>query len=394
MVLTDIVATAIAVMAREPEADDHDLTQHLIAAGLAPAVAARMVVFLPMALAHRLLLDLGAAVPRIYEQADAAGNRVEHMLWEEPVYIEALAARLKDNDTFEAVAFRSAEMNAANKALLNGSNAADLEFSPTIIPREFLEPSAPPPSRVWWQVWRKASPPAVPEPEDELIATSTVELVREGPRTASELKRILEAHDLEVSIEGAVVRIASSGVAFEPVLYARGVRRGRVHLQLDVRATGGALGKRELCLSCSDWSDRFDAAVTKCLEKVQLGALHPLLAALVDRRFAEREARTEVWGGYIAYVGNQVQQYDVPADLDCVPVVNRVRDAWLASAPTRELHWLSLFVMVRVDGENTYEVLRDNQVWPPGEAILAAHPWPASTTFYTSRIFITLVPAQ
>jgi hypothetical protein len=389
MALTDIVATAIAVMARESEADDDELTQHLIAAGLAPDVAARMVVFLPMAFAHRLLHDLGAAVPRVYQQADAADSHVEHVLYEEPVYIEALAARLADKGTFQAVAFRSAEMNAANKALLNGSDAADLEFLPTIVSREFLEP----PSRAWWQVWRKASPPAAPPPEDELIATLAVELVREGPRMAGELKRVLEAHGLEVSIEGGVVRVASSDVAFEPVLYARSVRRGRVHLQLDVRASGGAIGTRELCLSCSDLSDRFDDAVTKCWTKVQLGTLHPLLAALVDPRFAEREAQTEAWGGYTAYVGNQVRQYDVPADLDCTPVVDRIRDAWLASAPTRELHWLSLFVMVRVDGENTYEVLLDNQVWPAGEAILAAHPWPAATGFYTSRIFITLAPA-
>jgi hypothetical protein len=389
--LADVIATAIDVMRRESSADERELVQHMVAAGIAPSIAGRAVAFMPAAFAHYRLVAVSAGVPASYKWLDEEPHG-EHSLWEEPVYLEALAAcRGLDNATFWAVAGRSAEIGAANKAVEQGSKVEDLRFTDLWINHDLVEPQRGP-QRAWWQWWRKPTPAA--EPESELVATSTVELFQEAPRTAAALKRILDAHDLEANVERGVVRIAESGVTLEPILFACEVRRGLVALQLDVRAESRALGSRHLLASCSDRSATFAETVPKCLAKFQLVALHPMLAALVHPRFADQQVETETWGGFIAYVGNVVTQYDAPDALACDAVVDRIRDAWLATSPSHEVHWLSLFVLVEGERVGNAEVLVDNEFWEAGQTILGAHEWPASSTFYSCRMFITLQPAN
>lgn len=90
--------------------------------------------FIPIALGRILLSGLGIDFSPLFEKFDELGNKVEtKALKDNPFFIAAqnLFWKLSKED-FQKIAFSSAEVDAVNQALNNGSNPADLAMLPPI----------------------------------------------------------------------------------------------------------------------------------------------------------------------------------------------------------------------------------------------------------------------
>jgi hypothetical protein len=136
----DLISTAVAAMRRFPSLGDVELYRILVADGLEAALAARLVEFLPMAYCRLLLKDSGVRFPNTFQRMQARGkNSSARLLSSEPVWNAVIAfardeaARGISRDDLLAVAGRSAEFQAVNQMLNQGSNLRDIVLTPTLL---------------------------------------------------------------------------------------------------------------------------------------------------------------------------------------------------------------------------------------------------------------------
>ena len=67
-------------------------------------------------------------------------------------------------------------------------------------------------------------------------------------------------------------------------------------------------------------------------------------------------------------------------------------EAAIRSEPlAHDLHWFRLYVG-QLNGELTFEALKDNAPWHAGADALAQMGWASSDGFYSARLFIALRP--
>jgi hypothetical protein len=136
----DLISTAVAAMRRFPSLGDVKLYRMLVADGLKAALAARLVEFLPMAYCRLLLKDSGVRFPNTFQRRQARGkSSSERLLSSEPVWNAVIAfardeaARGISPDDLLAVAGRSAEFQAVNQLLNNGSQLRNIALTPTVL---------------------------------------------------------------------------------------------------------------------------------------------------------------------------------------------------------------------------------------------------------------------
>jgi hypothetical protein len=68
-------------------------------------------------------------------------------------------------------------------------------------------------------------------------------------------------------------------------------------------------------------------------------------------------------------------------------------EAAIATAPlTDDVHWIRVFYGNVGDGSQQIEVLLDNEPWAAGHKAIASVEWPASSSYYSLRNFIAVVP--
>jgi hypothetical protein len=116
------------------------LGEALQEADISPAIANRLLEFMPLAFARVFLDGLGIEFSDYYIRFDSKTNRkVSKKLVDEPAYSESLAvastlmAEQKAGDDFISVVSRSSEFVAMNKALNDGSRPEDLVSSPPVL---------------------------------------------------------------------------------------------------------------------------------------------------------------------------------------------------------------------------------------------------------------------
>jgi hypothetical protein len=129
------VTEAIAHMIALGEKNDGEIYDDLVKRGFAPADADRLVAFVPLAFGRVLVATLPVTFPETAILVEG-GSRREVRLADEPIFAEAAAHARKGaltRDQFGALALRSAEINALNKALNAGSKPEDLAFSPPVV---------------------------------------------------------------------------------------------------------------------------------------------------------------------------------------------------------------------------------------------------------------------
>lgn len=380
MELPAAIELAIDAFQREG-IEDGEVVEALVGRGVSPALAGRIVAFLPMAFAQTALSGpTGATFGTTYVRRDEDGATTEHALAEEPVFVEALAAAQRDwgSAARSAVAGRSAELDAINAALHHGSRLEDLELGPTVIPSARLPP--------------------LDAAERDLVSRAHVELVAESSRLRRRLGELLRAHGL-VGGPGASGYEVAGVIAVDGAVWSWRTGPGYLIVQIDVRVAAPRLGGRAIVESCGGVGATIEAAVGDAFSKFCRSSLHPLLAALVDESLGHEQVEWETWTGgdrsWRACLGALLRQSTVPAEVGYAELLDALRARWLADpSPIAAPHWLRVWFMMGPEGRIGTEVLLDNEPWAPGLAVLDAAPWPITGQTYVLRHFLVVLPAS
>jgi hypothetical protein len=136
--MNDLISKAVATLRRSPSSGDAEIHRSLVAEGFEPALAARLVEFLPIAYCRVLFENSGVRFSDSFLRRPAVGESSERLLSSDPVWGEVIAfARdevergVSRNDLL-AVAGRGAEFDALNQMLNKGSNLRDIILTPML----------------------------------------------------------------------------------------------------------------------------------------------------------------------------------------------------------------------------------------------------------------------
>jgi len=137
--MNESIGRADSLLRRWQNLEDDALVEMLVTNGFEPAVALRLVAFLPMAYFRVMMQHTGAQLPDAFEEQMPDGSVVTRALSSEPVWIPCLEFARTDavsgisSQDFFAIAGRSAECDAANQALNAGNKLGDLVFTPCLV---------------------------------------------------------------------------------------------------------------------------------------------------------------------------------------------------------------------------------------------------------------------
>ena len=137
--MSDYIYKAVCVLRELRDLDDLGIYKALLADGLQPPLAARLIEFVPLAYGRVLLTKTGARFSDSFQRKLPTGVLQEHLLSSEPVWSAALefarseSQRHTSAQDFLAVAGRSAEFQAANELLNRGSKLENLVFTPYLL---------------------------------------------------------------------------------------------------------------------------------------------------------------------------------------------------------------------------------------------------------------------
>lgn len=144
---------------QEPIADG-EVVERLVSEGCTLALADKLVTLLPLACGRALLKGTGVSFSRSFRTMGVDGTIGDpHALRSEPHWRKVrsfVAARTASTpDAVAIVGRRSAEVDAVNKARMNGSRLSDLVGADPIF--YFLQPGLAEKRRPrpWWAFWRR-----------------------------------------------------------------------------------------------------------------------------------------------------------------------------------------------------------------------------------------------
>jgi len=149
------------LIGNDPEIEADQIFENLIASGCPNDLADKIVIFLPSAYADFVLAGLEIISLDSYEPV--YGNGVvgrSRRMSEEEVYISASRMAKSEientgspDETFMAVARRSAELDGVNNALEGGTTVDDLKGA--MVARSVIFRGDPPEGDPkWWQFWK------------------------------------------------------------------------------------------------------------------------------------------------------------------------------------------------------------------------------------------------
>jgi hypothetical protein len=134
------IRKAVAVIRNSPALDDAAIYKMLVAEGVEPQSAGRLVIFLPMVYCRLLLANSGARFSDKYQSAlsDGTVSPVQRLtnesLWNESM--EFAKAEIKgglSGQDLLIIAGHSAEFHAANQLLEGGSKLGNIAFDAPVI---------------------------------------------------------------------------------------------------------------------------------------------------------------------------------------------------------------------------------------------------------------------
>ena len=134
------VALAVTLFQEHPGADDNQIEGELVARGVEPGLATRLIQFLPIAFCRVLLRPQGVRFPDHYVVMGPGGTLVgEYPLEQEPVYVQATVAARREveagrgGEPFLSIAGRSAAFHSVMDLVRNGSRLDKILCSPPIL---------------------------------------------------------------------------------------------------------------------------------------------------------------------------------------------------------------------------------------------------------------------
>ena len=166
MTVRDAILLSMPIFVEHARGGLSVIRHELVKASVPDHLATEIVEFLPLALARAMLDGMGIQFQDQYVRQTARGHIIgEKPLMDEPVFREGLAIAnelSEGGDAFMAVAACSAEYQAINKAMNQGSRPEDLRCAPPVVfadhddKRSFNDTSHgdPSPRKPWWQFWK------------------------------------------------------------------------------------------------------------------------------------------------------------------------------------------------------------------------------------------------
>jgi len=138
--MNPVIADAVAMFREFPTSSDEEILRKVVATGCDRATAARLIEFVPMAYCRLLLADSGVRFSSCFQRKLADGRlSSEQRLAANPLWAEAMSfaeAEKKTGITAKSllvVAARSAEFDAANQLVNQGSKLVDLVLLPIVL---------------------------------------------------------------------------------------------------------------------------------------------------------------------------------------------------------------------------------------------------------------------
>ncbi len=151
-----LIESAVAIFRAHPNASEDEILTRLMESGIERPAAMQLVALLPLAYGRGTLSDI--VFPDVYVCHGADGKPAHKgSLSHLPLWREALDFAARDKAPSFPIASRSAEIQAANAALLDGKNPSQLVWSPAVFLWPMDSYSVPGQARKkprWWrQVW-------------------------------------------------------------------------------------------------------------------------------------------------------------------------------------------------------------------------------------------------
>jgi len=199
------------------------------------------------------------------------------------------------------------------------------------------------------------------------------------------LSQLFTRHGIDSTVEGDWV-LPNSQLPALRALWTPGPQSGRLDVQVMVR--------EELMVEeCFAGIGAGEAGLHDALANFTLNSFHVMLAGLwgvEDREHVSTERWTSYGKPYVAHIGNfglrasQGIQATVPPKL-----LGEIANAIQAESLTEDVHWFRLF-FCGVEGQHTFEALKDNAEWPAGKRSLRAVDWEKQRGYYSVRLFVML----
>jgi hypothetical protein len=136
-----------------------------------------------------------------------------------------------------------------------------------------------------------------------------------------------------------------------------------------------------------------DIALADGLQNFTINSFHALLSALWFRHDPE-QVETETWTvtgrRFKAFIGN-VGTRSSSGITPTIPAgTMRLLETAIRSEPLEhDLHWFRFYVG-HVNGEFTFEALKDNEPWAAGASAWTSCGWTSGNGFYSARLFMVL----
>ncbi|MCC6874804.1 MAG: hypothetical protein IT378_10905 [Sandaracinaceae bacterium] len=357
---TDAIELGAVAFLANRDKDDGQVQDWLEALGVEPWLAARLVIWLPVAFGRQLLT--GARLSDEYGDGDAIRR-----LRDDPIFVAAMArAAHMSREEADVIALRSAEVRAINSALRHDSaqghapRLEDMESATALVtPLPAIQPSDG----------------GVPE-----------------PRLA--FAEFLRGHGHAV-VPAAGTLQRTGELELDALVFGRVFDDGSYRPQVDYRVAHPRLAAGTLLESFAGFGASYREAVHDTIRKFERGSLHVLIAALLDRNSCGDQVTWEPWGDrWDACLGAQLLLYAEVGPVLLGELLDRLRDAFLAEIRDHKIHAVRVFTMRRGEQVFANEVLLDNDPWPAGQALCAAHAWPRFEPAWGTRLFLMVVPRE
>ena len=209
------------------------------------------------------------------------------------------------------------------------------------------------------------------------------------------LETALVDHGLAASRKGERV-LVEGGLSLGVEVFDRSEGRPTQNVVIQITARAPALGRREIVECFAGVGDNLERASSEAFIKFLRGSFHVLLSAFAPHE-CDEQVEVESWEGrhgrWRVLLGPVLLQH--LGEAKWAPhfsgflskLEQQFRDQVTAGP-----HWVRVYqggLDGRVAGA---EVLLDNELWMNGERQLAAHPWPAPTTYESFRLFLVALP--
>ena len=208
-----------------------------------------------------------------------------------------------------------------------------------------------------------------------------------GPELTPEawLTELFKRHGLEQSLHDGWVLPNAELPAIRGTWHP-----GETHGQLDVQVL---VRDGVVIEECFGGIGAGDVGLSDGLQNFTINSFHVLLSSLWschDSEQVEIEEWTIAGQRFSAFIGNVGTRSSTGAPpsipVDLMPLLEA---AIRSERLEHDLHWFRVYVG-HVNGEFTFEALKDNKPWLEGASMLASCGWVPCETFYSARLFMVL----